>query len=180
MLDLAAGLRWIAGLIMPLSTHFVNKPSPYELIWFDPNQCIMLKVDVNSKTKLTTRSAKESGPDHDMHLRDVCVAQASGSSMSQQQRTQIDAIAAHIASTAGLAIDQISQSFEGNSSQAGNVAIQLAALKALLASVLCPAPHRPSFLPQALTLFTQVRTATAIEMTLLGVSTTSSRALLPC
>jgi len=115
-----------------------------------------------------------------MHSRDVCVAQAAGSSMSQQQRTQIDAVIAHIASTAGLAIDQISQSFEGNSSQAGTVAIQLAALKALLASVLCPALHRPSFLPQALTLFTQVRTATAIEMMLLGVSTTSSWALLPC
>ena len=115
-----------------------------------------------------------------MHSRDVCVAQAAGSSMSQQQRTQIDAVIAHIASTAGLAIDQISQSFEGNSSQAGTVAIQLAALKALLASVLCPALHRPSFLPQALTLFTQVCTATAIKMTLLGVSTTSSRALLPC
>ena len=115
-----------------------------------------------------------------MRLRDVCIAQAAGSSMSQQQRTQIDAIAAHIASTAGLAIDQISQSFEGNSSQAGTVAIQLAALHALLASVLCPAPHRPSFLPQALTLFTQVRTATAIKLTLLGVSITSSRALVPC
>ena len=100
--------------------------------------------------------------------------------MSQQQRTQIDAIVAHIASTAGLAIDQISQSFEGNSSQAGTVAIQLAALKALLASVLCPAPHRPSFLPQALTLFTQVRTATAIEMTFLGVSIPSSWSLALC
>lgn len=115
-----------------------------------------------------------------MHLRDGCIAQAAGSSMSQQQRTQIDAIAAHIASTAGLAVDQISQSFEGNSSQTGTVAIHLAALHALLASVLCPAPHRPSSLPQALTLFTQVRTATAIKMTLLGVSITSSWALVPC
>ncbi len=115
-----------------------------------------------------------------MHVREICVAQVSGSSMSQQQRTQIDAIVAHIASTAGLAIDQISQSFEGNSGQAGTVAIQLAALKALLASVLCPAPHRPSFLPQALTLFTQVRTATATNMTLLGVSITGSWAFVVC
>ena len=115
-----------------------------------------------------------------MHLRDVCVAQAAGSSMSQQQRAQIDAIVAHIASTAGLAIDQISQSFEGNPSQAGTVAIQLAALRALLASVLCPAPHRPSFLPQALMLFAQVRTAIAIETTMLGVSISSSWAHLCC
>ena len=115
-----------------------------------------------------------------MHLSDVCVAQAWGSSMSQQQRTQVDAIAAHIASTAGLAVDQISQCFEGNSSQAGTITIQLAALRALLASVLCPAPNRPSFLPQALMLFTQVRIATAIKMTSIGVSLTSSWALVPC
>ncbi|DBA67897.1 TPA: hypothetical protein ACH3X2_014105 [Trebouxia sp. C0005] len=89
-----------------------------------------------------------------LHMLESLV-QAAGSSMSQQQRAQIDAIVAHIASTAGLAIDQISQSFEGNPSQAGTVAIQLAALRALLASVLCPAPHRPSFLPQALMLFAQ-------------------------
>jgi len=126
------------------------------------------------------RSASRSVPEHGMHLSDFCVAQAWGSSMSQQQRTQIDAITAHIASTAGLAIDQISQSFEGNSSQAGTVAVQLAALRALLASVLCPAPHRPSFLPQALMLFTQVCTATATSITLLCVSLRSSLALVPC
>lgn len=79
-----------------------------------------------------------------------------GSGMSQRQRMQIDAITAHIASTASLAAHHISQSFEGNCNQAGAVAVQLAALKALLASVLSPAPHRPPFLPQALALFTQV------------------------
>lgn len=82
--------------------------------------------------------------------------QAWGSGMSQQQRMQIDAVTAHIASTASSAADHISQSFEGSCNQAGALAVQLAALKALLASILSPAPHRPSFLPQALTLFTQV------------------------
>lgn len=82
--------------------------------------------------------------------------QAWGSSMSQQQRMQIDAITAHIASTASSAAHHMSQTFEGNCNQAGAVAVQLAALRALLASVLSPAPYRPPFLPQALTLFTQV------------------------
>ena len=76
--------------------------------------------------------------------------------MSQQQRIQIDAATAHIASTASLASQRMSQSFEGSSNQAGAVAVQLAAMKALLASVLSPASHRPAFLPQALNLFTQV------------------------
>ena len=82
--------------------------------------------------------------------------QAWGSSMSQQQRMQIDAITAHIASTASSAAHHMSQTVEGNYNQAGAVAVQLAALRALLASVLSPAPYRPPFLPQALTLFTQV------------------------
>ena len=82
--------------------------------------------------------------------------------MLHQQRSQIDAIAAHMASTAGLAVEQMSQCFEGSSSQAGTVAVQLAALRALLASVLCPASHRPLFLPQALALFTQVWTASML------------------
>lgn len=76
--------------------------------------------------------------------------------MSQQQRMQIDAVTAHIASTASLASQRMSQSFEGTCNQAGAVAVQLAAMKALLTSVLSPAPHRPAFLPQALTLFSQV------------------------
>ncbi len=82
--------------------------------------------------------------------------------MSQLQRSQIDVIVAHIASTAAVATEQLSQSFEGNSRQTGTTAVQLAAFKALLASVLCPAPHRPSFLPQALMLFTQVQNATSL------------------
>ena len=82
--------------------------------------------------------------------------QAWGSGMSQQQRMQIDAITAHCASTASLAIHHTSQAFEGSSNQAGAIAVQLAAMKALLASMLSPAPHRPPFLPQALALFTQV------------------------
>ena len=76
--------------------------------------------------------------------------------MSQQQRMQIDAITAHIASTASSAAHHVSQSYEGTCNQAGAAAVQLAALKALLASMLSPAPHRPPFLPQALALFTQV------------------------
>ena len=79
--------------------------------------------------------------------------------MPHQQRNQIDAVVAHIASTACLACEQLSQSFEGNTGQAGTVALQLAALKALLASVLCPAPHRPTFLPQALQLFNKVNSS---------------------
>lgn len=76
--------------------------------------------------------------------------------MSQQQRLQIDAMTAHIASSSSLALQHVSQSFEGSCNQAGAVAVQLAAMKALLASMLSPAPHRPPFLPQALALFTQV------------------------
>lgn len=76
--------------------------------------------------------------------------------MTQQQRMQIDAVTAHIASTASTAAHHMSQSYEGSCNQAGAIAVQLAALKALLASVLSPAPHRPPFLPQALALFTQV------------------------
>ena len=76
--------------------------------------------------------------------------------MIQQQRMQIDAMTAHIASTSSLALQRVSQSFEGSCNQAGAVAVLLAAMKALLASMLSPAPHRPPFLPQALALFTQV------------------------
>lgn len=82
--------------------------------------------------------------------------QSWGSGMSQQQRLQIDAVTAHIASTSSLALHRVSQSFEGSCNQAGANAVQLAAMKALLASMLSPAPHRPPFLPQALALFTQV------------------------
>ena len=88
--------------------------------------------------------------------------QAWGPSISHQQRSQVDAIAAHIASTAGLAVEHMSQSYEGSTNQAGTVAVQLAALKAMLASVLCPAPHRAPFLPQALMLFTQVCTLVTV------------------
>ena len=85
------------------------------------------------------------------------MVQAWGSSMLQQQRMETDAIAVHMASTASLALSRMSQSFESSSdSQAGAVALHLAALKVLLASVLCPVPHRPVFLAQALDLFTQV------------------------
>lgn len=86
----------------------------------------------------------------------TAVLQAWGSGMTQQQRIQIDSMTAHIASSASLAVHHMSQSFEGGCNQAGALAVQLAAMKALLASVLCPAPHRPTFLPQALSLFTQV------------------------
>ena len=83
--------------------------------------------------------------------------QAWGSSMLLQQRIETDAIAAHIASTASLALSAMSQSLESsNDSQAGAVALHLAALKVLLASILSPVPHRPPFLAQALDLFTQV------------------------
>ena len=78
--------------------------------------------------------------------------------MPQQQRCEVDAIAAHMASTSALALQSMSHSFEGgsSSSQAGALALHLAALKTLVASVLSPAQHRPTFLPQALDLFTQV------------------------
>lgn len=32
MLNLVVGFNWTASLVMPLSVHLVNKPSPYELI----------------------------------------------------------------------------------------------------------------------------------------------------
>lgn len=105
--------------------------------------------------------------------------QAWGPSMSHQQRNQVDAIAAHIASTAGLAIEHMSQSYEGSSNQAGTVAVQLAALKAMLASVLCPAPHRAPFLPQALMLFTQVCTLVTVACNDRSSSWSATQALAP-
>lgn len=78
--------------------------------------------------------------------------------MSTQQRTQIDAIAAHMASTAALS-ERVAQSFDSSPDQAGPAHLQLAAMQTLLSSLLSPVPHRPTFLPQALSIFSQVTLA---------------------
>ena len=82
--------------------------------------------------------------------------QSGSNSLSQQQRGQVDAIAIHVASTASLAADRMSQSFDSSFSHLRQPGLQLAAMQTLLASVLSPVPHRPPFQPQALAIFCQV------------------------
>ena len=106
--------------------------------------------------------------------------QSSSSSLSQQQRSQVDAIAVHMASTASLAAEHMAQSFDGGSSpHTAHPDLQLAAMQTLLASVLSPVPHRPTFQPQALSMFCQVRTlpsCSSVWMLLSG----SNAVLLEC
>ena len=74
--------------------------------------------------------------------------------MSLEARAQLDAIVAHQASTAAAAVQR--QARSGAPAAAAPGALHLAALHALLASVLAPCRHAPPFLPHALTLFSQV------------------------
>lgn len=82
--------------------------------------------------------------------------QSGSSSFSQQQRSQVDAIAVHMAATCTIAAERLSQSPDSSLSHTHQPDVQLAAMQTLLASVLSPLPHRPTFLPQALAIFCQV------------------------
>jgi len=110
--------------------------------------------------------------------------QAGGAALPQEQRAAADALAAHAAATAAAAADRLGREAEtggrelgggggasaccdgapgagrdgggGGGGGGGAVALRAAALRALAASVLAPAAHRPPFLPLALGLFRQV------------------------
>jgi hypothetical protein len=68
-------------------------------------------------------------------------------------RHRADAVAAHAAATAAAAAVRLAQDADGDG--AGVKGLQLAAYRALLASALAPAGHRPAHLPTALRLFRQ-------------------------
>lgn len=71
-----------------------------------------------------------------------------------QQRRQLDDLAAHVAATSAGAARQLSSDAESAVS-ASLAALQLAAYRLLLATLLAPAPHRPPHLAAALRLFRQ-------------------------
>ena len=74
--------------------------------------------------------------------------------MGLEMRAQLDAVVAHQASSAAAAVQK--QSRSGAPTPVALGALHLAALQALLASVLAPCRHAPPFLPRALHLFSQV------------------------
>ena len=82
------------------------------------------------------------------------LSQVGGAVVALETRAQLDAVVAHQASTAAAAVQK--QSRSGAPASAAPGALHLAALRALLASVLAPCRHAPPFLPHALHLFSQV------------------------
>ena len=82
------------------------------------------------------------------------LSQVGGAVVTLETRAQLDAVVAHQASTAAAAVQK--QSRSGTPSSAAPGALHLAALRALLSSVLAPCRHAPPFLPHALHLFSQV------------------------
>lgn len=86
----------------------------------------------------------------------VCKSiQVGGATVGLEARAQLDAAVAHQASFAAAAVQR--QSHSGTPACLAPGAVHLAALRALLASVLAPCRHAPPFLPHALHLFCQVR-----------------------
>lgn len=81
--------------------------------------------------------------------------QVGGAILGLEGRAQLDAAVAHQAATAAEACRRASRSGAGAPRSAQ--AVQLAALRALLASVLAPCAHRPPFSAHALHLFRSVR-----------------------
>lgn len=79
-------------------------------------------------------------------------------------RAQLDAVVAHQASSAAAAVQK--QSRSGAPTPAAPSALHLAALQALLASVLAPCRHAPPFLPHAMHLFSQVSCRPSVLTTL--------------
>ena len=82
--------------------------------------------------------------------------QVCGAVIPQDQRLQLDAMAAHMASTAFAAAEGLAAAVETGARESLAAPLQLAACKALVASILAPAPHSPAFLPLALRLLRQV------------------------
>ena len=72
--------------------------------------------------------------------------------LAPQQRRQLDDTAAHVAATAAAAACQLSSDTEA-AVGASLAALQLAAHRLLLATLLAPAPHRPPHLAAALRLW---------------------------
>ncbi|KAK9818712.1 hypothetical protein WJX74_000739 [Apatococcus lobatus] len=81
--------------------------------------------------------------------------QVCGAVIPQDQRLQLDAMAAHMASSAFAAADGLSAAVETGGREGLAATLQLAACRALVASVLAPAPHAPPFLPLTLRLLRQ-------------------------
>ncbi|KAK9862775.1 hypothetical protein WJX84_000711 [Apatococcus fuscideae] len=81
--------------------------------------------------------------------------QVCGAVIPQDQRLQLDAMAAHMASTAFAAAEGLAAAVETGARESLAAPLQLAACKALVASILAPAPHSPAFLPLALRLLRQ-------------------------
>ena len=79
--------------------------------------------------------------------------------MALETRAQLDAVVAHQASAAAVAVQK--QARSGAPASAAPGALHLAALRALLASVLAPCRHAPPFLPHAIHLFSQVPSRSA-------------------
>ncbi|KAK9834202.1 hypothetical protein WJX81_007774 [Elliptochloris bilobata] len=119
--------------------------------------------------------------------------QAGGASLPAEQRARADALAAHAAATTAAAAERLAREAEtggrerawasasaayggqGDPGGVGAPELRAAALRALAASVLAPAPHRPPFLPLALELFRQGLLALAPD-----VVAVSGRALAAC
>ena len=89
--------------------------------------------------------------------------QVCGAVIPQDQRLQLDAMAAHMTSSAFAAADVLSAAVETGARESLAAPLQLAACKALIASVLAPAPHSPPFLPLTLKLLRQVRIQPALR-----------------
>ncbi len=81
--------------------------------------------------------------------------QVGGAVLRLEARAQLDAAVAHQAATAAAGCERASRS--GAQAPRCVRAVQLAALRALLASVLAPAAHRPPFLAHALHAFRKAR-----------------------
>ncbi|KAK9809218.1 hypothetical protein WJX72_011546 [[Myrmecia] bisecta] len=80
------------------------------------------------------------------------ILKVTGSSLPGPQRVQLDSVVVHVANTA---VQKLGQEPESGGREGPVAELQLAAYRALLASVVAPSAHRPPFLPQALALFRQ-------------------------
>ena len=84
-----------------------------------------------------------------------CALQVGGATLGLQVRAQLDSMVTHQAASAAAAVQRTSAA--GLDASFGSaLPLQLAALRALRASVLAPCSHRPPFLPRALALLRQV------------------------
>lgn len=81
--------------------------------------------------------------------------QVGGAILGLEARAQLDAAVAHQAATAAAGCERASRS--GAPAPRSVQAVRLAAMRALLASVLAPCGHRPPFIAQALHFFRQAR-----------------------